>query len=172
VYDYDNKKGVVMLGIGKGKIDIVIPKAHFASGDIISGNVRLTLKKPSKARQLCISLIGEYKSTEQIRNADGHMSTSTQTRKVYDFEVQLDTEKEYSGTQEYPFEIKIPSDIQSVAPQMPEIEGAVGKGIKIAQAAAAMTGKIPLQRVKWYLSARLDIAGGLDVKKRADITIG
>ena len=156
----------------KGKIDIVIPKAHYAPGDIISGNVSLTLKKPVKAKQLCISLIGEYKSTTRQAGPDGHISTSTHTSKIHDFELQLDREKEYSQTQEYPFEIKIPANIDSAAPQMPDVGGVLGQGLKIAQAAAAMTGKIPVNQVKWYLSAKLDISGGLDVTKKADIIIG
>jgi hypothetical protein len=55
----------------KGKIDIVIPQTCYAPGDIISGNVSLTLKKPVKARQLCISLIGDYKSTVTERAPEG-----------------------------------------------------------------------------------------------------
>ena len=50
--------------------------------------------------------------------------------------------------------------------------GVVGKGLQMAQAVGTMTGHIPFNRVKWYLSANLDIADGLDVKKKADITIG
>jgi len=155
----------------KGKIDVIIPKAHYAPGDIISGNVSLSLKKPAKARQLCISLIGEHKSTTRQVRSDG-VSTSSNTTKIHDFELQLDREKEYSGTQEYPFEIKIPEDIQSTAPQMPDVGGVLGKGLQMAQAVGTMTGKIPFNQVKWYLSAKLDISSGLDVKKKTDITIG
>lgn len=149
----------------KGKIDIIIPKAHYAPGDVISGNISLTLKKPVKAKQLCISLIGEYKSTTRQVGSDG-VSTSSHTSKIHDFELQLDREKEYAQAQEYPFEIKIPADIQNAAPQMPDVGGVLGKGLQIAQAAGTMMGKIPLNQVKWYLSAKLDISGGLDVKKR------
>ena len=155
----------------KGKIDIVIPKAHYAPGDIISGRVFLTLKKPVKAKQLCISLIGELKTTTRQAGPDGP-STSSNTQRIHDFELQLDREKEYSQTQEYPFEIKIPADIGSVAPQMPDVGGVLGQGLKIAQAAGTMMGKIPVNQVKWYLSAKLDISGGLDVQKKADIIIG
>lgn len=155
----------------KGKIDIIIPKAHYVPGDIISGNVSLNLKKPVKARQLCISLIGEYKSTTRQVGSDG-VSSSSHTQRIHDFELQLDREKEYSQTLEYPFEIKVPSDIQNAAPQMPDVGGVLGKGLQMVQAAGTMMGQIPLNRVKWYLSAKLDISGGLDVKKKADITIG
>lgn len=156
----------------KGKIDIVIPKTYYAPGDIISGNIQLTLKKPVNARQLCISLVGEHKSTSRHRDSGGRMHTSSQTRQIYDFEQQLDTEKEYSQDREYPFEIKIPADIKSAAPQMPDVGGVLGQGLKIVQKAASMAGVIPFQQIKWYLLAKLDISGGLDVKKKADIIIG
>jgi len=158
---------------GKGKINIVIPKAHFAPGDTISGNVALTLKKPLKAREVSISLIGEQKTTQRKgMMGSQNTSTTTQRMRIYDFKHQLDSEKEYSQGQEYRFEIKIPADILSAKPQMPELGGKLGQGLKIAQAAAAMTGAIPLQQTKWYLLAKLDIPRGLDVKKKADVTIG
>lgn len=158
---------------GKGKINIVIPKTHFTSGDTISGNVALTLKKPVKAREVSISLIGEQKNT-RVGGMPGSQGTSTTTQRIriYDFKQQLDSEKDYSQGKEYHFEIKIPADILSTRPQMPELGGKLGQGLKVAQAAAAMTGAIPFQQTKWYLLAKLDIPGGLDIKKTADITIG
>jgi len=164
---------------GKGKIDIAIQKGHYAPGDIISGDVALTLKKPVKAREVSISLIGEHKITETTPRVGSpmggggmSMSTTTKTVRIYDFKQQLDSEKEYSQGQGYHFEIKIPADILSAKPQMPELGGKLGQGLKVAQAAAAMTGVIPLQQTKWYLLAKLDIPGGMDIKKTADITIG
>lgn len=158
---------------GKGKINISIQKTYYAPGDTISGTIALTLKKPVKAREVSLSLIGEQKSTRAGGMTGGTgMSTSTQRIRIYDFKQQLDSEKEYSQELEYHFEIKIPADILSVRPQMPEMEGMLGQGLKIAQAAAAMTGAIPLRRVKWYLLAKLDIPGGIDITKRADVTIG
>ena len=158
---------------GKGKINIVIPKAHFVPGDTISGSVALMLKKPVKAREVSISLIGEQKTTQRkgmIGNQN--MSTTTKRMRIYDFKQQLDGEKEYGQGQEYRFEIKIPADILNAKLQMPELGGKLGQGLKVAQAAAVMTGTIPFRQTKWYLLARLDIPGGLDIKKKADITIG
>jgi hypothetical protein len=169
----------------KGKINIAIQKFNYAPADIISGNVALTLKKPVKAREVSISLIGEQLVTNTqgisrkgIMMGDGEMregimrpmmrrrwgsegitigarsekSTITERVRVYNFKQQLDSEKEYSGGQEYYFfEIKIPTDVLSMKPQM--------------------TGVIPSSPIKWYLSAKLDIPGGLDISKKVDITI-
>jgi len=164
---------------GKGKINITIQKTNYAAGDTISGNVDLTLKKPVKAREVSISLIGEHKTTQTAPRVGGtmggggmSMSTTTKTVRIYDFKQQLDSEKEYSQGREYRFEIKIPADTMSMRPQMPGVEGKLGQGLKVAQAAAAMTGAIPFQRIKWYLLAKLDIPGGLDISKKVDITIG
>jgi hypothetical protein len=159
---------------GKGKMRISLPKTHYLPGDIISGDIKFELKKPVQAREVSVSLIGEIKSTRvgSRRGRGYHVSTSTQSTRIYDFKQQLDGEKEYSGGGEYHFEIKIPADIFDSGRQMPDVEGALGTGIKIAQAAAVMTGAIPYQRTKWYISAKLDIPGGRDVGKEADITIG
>jgi len=162
---------------GKGKINIALQKTHYAPGDIISGDVALTLKKPVKAREVSISLIGEHKSTQTAPRVGGpmggggmSMSTTTKTVRIYDFKQQLDSEKEYSQGREYHFEMKIPADTMSMRPLMPE--GKLGQVLNVAQTAAAMTGAIPFQRIKWYLLAKLDIPGGLDIKKKVDVTIG
>ena len=164
---------------GKGKINIAIQKTYYTPGDIISGNIALTLKKPVKAREVSISLIGEHKTTQTTPQVGGtmggggmSMSTTTKTVRIYDFKQQLDSEKEYSQELEYHFEIKIPADTLSMSPQMSGQEGKLGQVLKVAQTAAAMTGAIPFQRIKWYLLAKLDIPGGLDISKKIDITIG
>jgi hypothetical protein len=58
-----------MFGFGKGKINISIQKTYYAPGDLISGNVALTLKKPVKAREVSISLIGEEITTGWWRHS-------------------------------------------------------------------------------------------------------
>lgn len=163
----------------KGKIDITIQKNHYAPGDIISGNVSLTLKKRVKAREVSISLIGEHKTTQTTTGVGGpmggggmSMSTTTKTVRIYDFKQQLDSEKEYNQGREYHFEIKIPADTLSMRPLTSEVESKLGQVLKVAQTAAAMTGAIPFQRIKWYLLAKLDVPGGLDINKKVDITIG
>lgn len=160
---------------GRGKVEVRVAKTHFAPGDIISGDVFLALKKPIRAREASISLIGERITTRTSVGTGGgqtSMSTQQQRTRVYDFRQQLDGEKEYSPGQEYHFEIKIPADILSVSPGMQEIEGKMGQVMKAAQTAAALTGRLPSQRVKWYLHARLDVPRGLDVSRKVDVTIG
>ena len=164
---------------GKGKINISIQRTNYAPGDIISGDVALTLKKPVKAREVSISLIGEHRTTQTTPRIGGTMggggmstSTTMNTVRIYDFKQQLDSEKEYSQGREYHFEIKIPADTLSMRPQMPGQEGKLGQVLKVAQTAATITGAIPFQRIKWYLSAKLDVPGGLDISKKVDITIG
>ena len=164
---------------GKGKINIAVERSHYAPGDVISGNVSLTLKKPVKAREVSVSLIGEHKATQTATGIGGpmggggmSMSTTTKTTRIYDFKQQLDGEKEYSEAGEYRFEMKIPADTLSMRPVVAEQEGKLGQVLRVAQTAAAMTGAIPFQRIKWYLLAKLDVPGGFDVSKKLDVTIG
>jgi len=152
----------------KGKINISIQKTIYAPGDIISGNVSLTVKKPVNARELSVSLIGERKSTSVSFGQT--TSSNTQIIRVYDFKQQLDAEKEYTQGGEYPFEIKIPADILGSKPQMPDLEGPAAQGIKIVEEFAQMAGAF--RPVQWYLLAKLDIPKGLDINKKVDISIG
>ena len=157
--------------LGKGKMRISLPKTHYLPGDIISGDIKFELKKPVQAREVSVSLIGEQRTSrsEGIRIGSGSMgrSRTAHSERIYDFKQELDGEKEYSGGGEYHSEIKIPADILA-----PQPEGALGTGIKIVETAATIAGVIPHQRTKWYLSAKFDIPGGMDISKKADITIG
>jgi len=160
---------------GRGKVEVKVQKTHYAPGDIISGHVILALKKPIKAREASVSLIGERITTQTSVGMGGgqtSMTTQQQRARVYDFKQQLDGEKEYAPGQEYHFEMKIPADVLSVSPGMQEIEGKMGQAMKVAQTAAALTGRLPSQRIKWYLLARLDVPRGLDVSRKVDVTIG
>jgi len=158
---------------GKGKIQVNIPGTDYAPGDSISGEVALTLKKPVKADGMSISLIGEQKVTRSGSvGRSGQRSTTTQTIRIYDFKQKLDTAREYTEGREYKFTIKIPRDILGVKAQLPELDDTLAKGLKIAQAAAAIMGTISVQQTKWYLLAKLDIPGGLDINEKTDITIG
>jgi hypothetical protein len=158
---------------GKGKIDISIPKTDYAAGDTIAGTVALTLKKPVKADEMSISLIGEQLVTRRASTGRSSQPTTTTERiRIYDFKQKLDGTKEYNQTKEYSFKIKIPADILNMKPQLPEMEDTLGQGMKIAQAAMAFVGALSIQHTRWYLLAKLDIPGGLDIKEKADITIG
>jgi len=149
---------------GKGKIDISIAKTNFAPGEKITGNVILSLKKPVKAREASISLIGEQTTT---RGGFTSPQQSSSTQRIYDFKHRLDGEKEYDKEAKYEFEIKLPEDILSRQPQMPQVGGALGKGLKFAQAVTGMG-----VWSSWYLLARLDVAGGMDISRKVQVTIG
>jgi len=166
-------KEAPVFGLGKGSIIISLQKFNFLPGETISGSVALTVKKPVKAREMSITLIGEQKVTRQVRTSSG-MSTQTQTTRIYDFKQPLDGEKEYSGQASYPFSIKIPADILGAGevPPVPQMTGTLAQGLQFAQQFAAMTGAMPSARKKWYLEAKLDVPGGMDISKDADIVVG
>jgi hypothetical protein len=147
---------------GKGKIDITLQRTNYVPGDTTSGTVTLTLEKPVEAREMNMSLIGEGKTAVTTpgivggrgfslwRMGPGGTTSTTVTCpvRICDSKQQLDNEKEYSqGQQYYSFDMKIPTDILSIGPQI--------------------TG-----RSKWHLLAKLDVPHGLDLSKKVKVTIG
>ena len=150
----------------KGKIEVAVPKTQFAPGETISGKVTLTLKKPVKAREVSISLVGEQTTTRGGGLVGGERRKKEKER-FYNFKVSLDGEKEYEKGGEYPFEIKIPADILSARGQLPQPGGAVGQAFKIAQVVTG-TGI----STEWCLLAKLDIPRGTDITKEVQVTIG
>ncbi len=147
----------------KGKIEVSVARTHFAPGDTITGKVSLTIKKPVAAKEVSVSLIGEQTTTRGGGLAGGERRREKE--RVYDFKLALDGEKEYSQGGEYAFEIKIPADILNAAG--PQLEGAVGQAVKIAQVVTGGSSS-----TKWRLQAKLDIPRGIDIKKDIDLTIG
>lgn len=148
----------------KGNIDIAVPKTNFSTGEVISGIATLNMKKRAKAKDFTISLICEQKIKE-MRGT----SRSTRTDRIYEFEQQLEGEKEYEGSGTYTFEIKVPEDVLDQQPQMPQLEGTLGTALGIVQSLAGMGAT---KKTSWYLLARLDIPWGTDVKEKVQITIG
>jgi hypothetical protein len=153
----------------KGKANIIIAKSNFYPGETIAGTASLVVDKPALANGFSVSLIGEKKITVRRRKADGEYTTETETTRIYDFKQELDGEREYSGTKEYNFSIKIPDDILAGL-QLPNAGGAAGALFGFSQIAAGLMGNAP--RYSWYLQATLDIPKSLDVNKKTDITLG
>ena len=152
---------------GRGKIDISIQKTSYAPGDTISGSVNLTLKNQVKAREITISLMGEYKTEVAYKRGIDRVTVRARkwqtsdtiklTRKAgptYDvghktehvrfcaFKEQLGGEGEYNQSGRYEFKIKIPTDTPDSS------------------------------SVMWYLLAKLDIPRGRDVTKKVRVKIG
>jgi len=156
----------MIFGFGKGKIEISLEKFNFSPGETIQGKVSIELKKPILAKQLKIGFFGLKTTTRQVTTPKGIPSTQTRKDFIYQFEIPLDGEKEYSKG-EYPFEIKIPADILQKT-SLPE--GALGAVIKTVEILSSLTGVT--SRIEWYLEASLNIPKAFDIKKKIKINIG
>jgi len=159
---------------GRGKIDISIKKASFAPGDTISGSVDLTLRKAVKAREMTISLVGEYMTTETRRgfrvsgsgNITGAMHWGRMDRRMlmsdaitksaptYDFETDTKTvricgfKEQLDGEGEYSQSRRYHFEI-------------------------IIPADLPISSiVKWYLLAKLDVHYGPDLSKKIRLKIG
>lgn len=148
---------------GKGRIELYLDKYNYFLGETISGRMTLKLKKPTHARGLKVALISEQKTTQHgglgaVSTGSGYHS-STETRRIYNFEIPLDGEKEYVGG-DYTFQIKIPENL--LQPMLPP--GNVGTVLQMVTGTS--------QRINWYVRAYLDIPMGLDVSGKVHVVIG
>jgi hypothetical protein len=149
--------------LGPDEMTLTLEKFNFKPDDTVKGVVNLCLKKPTKARKLEVALIGTIKTKR--RDSDGDVRFEDE--KIYEFILPLDGEKEYQDGQ-YPFDIKIQSDILqgSSAGQQIQLENKLGIiGTVLGQ---IVTGQNPIH---WMIHAHLDIPWKLDVKKSQDIVI-
>jgi len=139
-----------------GKVDIFPEKTNFKYGETINGKAVLDLKNAKKARGLYVVLIAERTSTSM-----GSKGTKTSKQRLVDLIIPIDGEKEYpAGKQEYNFSIQIPQENKV------QIEGNVGAAINMLQSIGEM-----FSPIKWYLEVKLDIAGGVDIRKQIQISV-
>jgi len=154
----------IMGLFGEEKIFLTLEKYNYAPGELIKGNIKLNLRKPTTARKLQVSFIGQKK--EQGRDSKGH--THTTVVRVFDFTMPLKYEGDYMNEQ-FNFEIKIPDNLlnQTAAPKTPEIDGTLGKLVAVGIALSGQR-NYPIQ---WLVEAHLDVPMRSDVKKSQDIMI-
>lgn len=146
------------LGFWKGKIELKMEKYKFSPGDVIEGDLVLSLKKPTKAREITIRLIGE----EKIRERNRDENYETKTVRFFDLKIPLDGESEYSKGS-YPFKVPIPNDLFD--------EGAKPDGFlgDVAGVLKDLSGR--RSSIRWKLIGNLDIPRGFDLSKKQDIVI-
>ena len=149
------------IGFWKGKIELKMDRYNFKPGEVIEGDLILTLKKPTKARKITIRLLGEEKITERRHGDDGPRS-ETRTVKVFDIKIPLDGEKEYKEGK-YHFKIPIPRDLfrEGAKP-----EGWIGD---VANVLEGLSGR--RSRIEWKVIGNLDIPMGFDLSKKQNIVI-
>lgn len=147
----------MVLGIGEGKVEIVVAKTAFQRGETITGKVVLTLNQPKKARGLRIALIAERDAYRH--DARGNRTRYTET--VFSSPLRLGEEKEYpAGESSYDFTLAVP-DIGG-----PQPAGALGSVMGALAAMAANTSPI-----RWRLDSSLDLAMSFDINKKLPISV-
>ncbi|KAA0005653.1 MAG: hypothetical protein FE039_01400 [Thermoplasmata archaeon] len=152
---------------GPDKITLNLEKYNYTPGEMIKGTVKLNLKKPTFARKLEVAFIGrriDHRSSASVAGlvsgSKPHSSTSYTT--IYEFKMPVAGEKEYQK-EEYPFEIKIPSDILQ---NNPTLEGKLGQAATAIKMLAGVS-----SRIDWIVKAHLDVPKKLDIKKTQKIIL-
>lgn len=147
----------------RDKITLQLERYDYKPGDTIKGLVTLNLKKPTKARKMLVSLIGERK--EPYRDSKGR--THYRVVEIFRFDLPLGGEKDYQN-ENFNFEIKVPNNIlDSERPNIPDSDTTFGK---IARAAIALSGT-RYYPVEWLVRAQLDVPLKLDIKNSQKIII-
>jgi hypothetical protein len=160
---------------GRGKIDISIQKTKYAPGDTISGTVALTLKKPVKAREMTISLIGEYKTTVTSRGIGrrgvlpvhpGARGFGRVDRRMLMSEAVRKSAPKY--------DLKKSTEAVTICGFREQLDGEIEYSqSKRYHFRIKITTDMPTSSVvNWHLLAKLDIPHGRDITKKVSITIG
>ena len=143
----------MILGIGLGKIELVLDKTYFNFGEVIKGKLKLTLKENVEARGLRVRLI-EERTIKAFNLSRG--TSETRKEEIMLNEVNLAGEQSFSS-QDYDFELAIPS-----SPNNTQITNT------LSQAANFFGAKPP---IRYLIDASLDIPNKFDVNKKIVIVI-
>ena len=165
----------MVFGTEKEKIDLVLEKTSFTASEKIAGKVLLFLPKIKKARALKVIFRGiEREYSKQFDDPTANVST------VHYFELELDKEKEYSGNYSYDFELIAPKIANQKERFETQMENTLQQYDKTAFGgifrAASIIGKAytplkPVPKIEWYLEAKLDVPGGIDISTEIQIQI-
>lgn len=143
----------MVLGIGSGKLEIILNKNNYLPGEKIAGKVILELNKPIKAKELRILFYGEYRTGGR----------KNRIRRIYEVFDRLDTEKEYpQGIKTYEFSLTIP--------QIKRAEHS-GEGIVNSVLKFVTESFDPIKQARWYVDANLDMPMAFDVRKKLQISL-
>lgn len=149
----------MVLGIGDGKIELVLDKQAYSPGETINGKLVLHLNSPKKAKGLRVKFYGERKTTHYSGRHHSHS-----VERIMEQEVSLDGEKEYQGgMREYPFQIKLPM-LEKPKPPMQ------GSGI-IEGVVNALASADPYSHVTWYLDASLNLPMSFDISRKQIVNL-
>ncbi|MFA5050400.1 MAG: sporulation protein [Candidatus Micrarchaeia archaeon] len=135
----------MVLGIGAGKIDLILNKTAFLPGEEIEGKIILNLKKPIKARELKVTLYSKERSISNKKN-------TIKTKNIHSIKVSGGLE--YSSG-EFDFKLPIPSALQFQ-------NGILGQ---IQSFASMVSG------TEYYIKATLDLPMATDINSNTKIII-
>lgn len=155
-----------VLQFMKGSVKVEVPKKKFHTGETISGNISLKLKKQVESNEFRISLIGYATQNRSSVSVNGVGSPSnsqrTTTQEVFRASKVLEGQTNYSSGTSKKFNFEIP------VPSKKEVEGYSNNGI--ANAASNVMKLMSGYRLRWKLETRLD-AEGVDLTNTKSIKI-
>ena len=153
-------------------MELKLAKTTFAPGETIEGQLLLTVNGPTKAKGVFVKLYAEQTVREY---SVGDRRPHNEVRRVYEFPLQLDSEKEYAKTVQplaYDFKIKIPEDAaKSSAPAQSGMPGLPNIGIGISIGGFPLGGTGGASPARWFVEGQLDIPLGIDIKNRVQISV-
>ena len=137
----------MVLGLGEGAINILLPKTELCPGKKVKGQIILSLDKPKKARELRIDLYGESPEHEY----------GVHENRRYVVREAISGERTYKNGEKFEFSFIVPENILLKS----------SNSVK-AHHFQKFFGDRPSH---WYLQASLNIPFSFDVSNRIGVTI-
>lgn len=144
----------MVMGIGEGKIDLVLDSINVQSGGKITGKLILTADSPVKGRELRVELLGKQNQSHTERHG-GRTHHHTSKVIVFSSKKVLGGAENFSS-KEYTFEFDAP------VAQKPQSGGGI-MGI--------IGGFFAPAPIEYYVKGTLDIEMGFDINKEVRINI-
>lgn len=157
----------MVLGFGKGKIELNLGKTQYYPGEMVTGKIFLNLKKPIPAKGLKVYFIAK----KITKSGDG----SYREYLMHNSELSIGGEKEYY-TNNYSFEFKIPENILNIVKnwwddKIQNSPDGFMKNMAISAMKSDWIKKQLMGRDEFIVESILEIPKGKDIKGKFLINI-
>jgi len=153
-----------VVGIGVGKLELLLVKSDLRAGETIDGRLSLRLEKPLEAKRLVVGVRATEKRDKKVRDADGSTRTETETVTFWELVEELGGKRTYRDDA-WDVHLKIPADVLPREAQMPG--GFLGDVVRAAQA----LGVARRRPLSWSVFAVLEIPWKKNLRASRDIVV-
>ncbi|MFA5931011.1 MAG: hypothetical protein WC821_01730 [archaeon] len=145
-----------------GSVSVLIPKTIFSPNEKVEGSLSLTLLKPVNCNEINVTLFAEQKRTVRAPTKNNPRNTRNEVVRIYEYVQKLKDKQNLPATNsEYNFSFIVPQNAKQLETQ----NNSFNTGLSINLFS------MKPNPVKWFIEAKINLAGTFDIYEKKEIQI-